>query len=240
MNIPATKNTDVSPRGAARMPVHVATKKQLFAEFGHIAKAVSNPVRLEMLDFLAQGECTVEFLAEKCGQKIGNISQHLRLLAQTGLVTQRREGTFIHYRGTTTAERLIESLASAAAEVSPQVQEITRSYFHAKDDLFKKSNAQLLNEVKRGDVMLIDVRPSDEFANGHIAGARSLPLKDLLAEIKKLPKDKEIVAYCRGPWCVLAVEAVQLLQKNGRSASRLEDGFPQWRAKKLPIASVAS
>lgn len=214
-----------------------AIKKQLFEEFGLIAKAVSNPVRLEMLDYLAQGECTVEFLAQKCGQKIGNISQHLRLLAQSGLVTQRREGTFIHYRGTITAEKLIEHLASAAAEVSPKVQEITRSYFHSKDDLFKKSNSQLIADLKRGETLLIDVRPPDEFENGHIAGARSVPLKNLLAEIKSLPKDREIVAYCRGPWCVLAVEAVQLLKKNGLKASRLEDGFPQWRSKNLPIAS---
>jgi rhodanese-related sulfurtransferase len=211
-------------------------KKQLFDEFALIGKAVSNPVRLEMLDFLAQGECTVEFLAQKCGQKIGNISQHLRLLSQTGLVTQRREGTFIHYRGTVTAEKLLECLASAAAEASPRVQEITRSYFHSKDDLFKKSNAQLLAEVKRGEILLIDVRPPDEFENGHIAGARSVPLKSLLAEIKSLPKGKEVVAYCRGPWCVLAVEAVQLLKKNGLNASRLEDGFPQWRSKKLPVS----
>lgn len=214
-----------------------STKKLLFAEFGLMAKAVSNPVRLEMLDYLAQGECTVEFLAQKCGQKIGNVSQHLRLLAQTGLVTQRRQGTFIHYRGTVTAERLVENLASAAAEALPKVQEITRSYFHSKGDLFKKSNAQLVAEVKRGEILLIDVRPPDEFQSGHIAGARSVPLKNLLAEIKTLPKGKEIVAYCRGPWCVLAVEAVQLLRKNGLNASRLEDGFPQWRSKKLPVAS---
>lgn len=214
-------------------------KKELFEEFSLIAKAVSSSVRIEILDYLAQGECTVEFLAQKCGQKIGNISQHLRLLAQVGLVTQRRQGTFIHYRGTATAEKLIESLTSAAAEASPKVQEITRSYFHAKDDLFKKPNSQLITEVKRGEILLIDVRPPDEFENGHIAGARSVPLKSLLAEIKSLPKDKEVVAYCRGPWCVLAVEAVQLLKKNGLNASRLEDGFPQWRAKKLPVASIA-
>jgi rhodanese-related sulfurtransferase/DNA-binding MarR family transcriptional regulator len=213
-----------------------STKKLLFTEFSLMAKAVSNPTRLEMLDYLAQGECTVEFLAQKCGQKIGNISQHLRLLSQTGLVTQRRQGTFIHYRGTAAAEKLVESLASAAAEASPQVREITRLYFHGKDDLFIKSNVELLAAVKRGEILLIDVRPPDEFENGHIAGARSVPLKKLLSEVKALPKNKEIVAYCRGPWCVLAVEAVQLLKKSGLNASRLEDGFPQWRAKKLPIA----
>ena len=130
----------------------------------------------------------------------------------------------------------MESLASAAAEASPKVQEITRSYFHSKEDLFKKSNAQLVAEVKRGEILLIDVRPADEFQSGHIAGARSVPLKDLLAEIKTLPKNKEIVAYCRGPWCVLAVEAVQILKQSGLHASRLEDGFPQWRSKKMPVA----
>lgn len=214
-----------------------SVKKTLFAEFSLIAKATANPVRLEILDYLAQGECTVEFLAQKCGQKIGNISQHLRLLAQTGLVTQRREGTFIHYQGTKAAIKLVEHLAAAAAEVSPRVQEITRSYFHAKGDLCKKSNAEVMAAIKRGEIVLIDVRPTDEFENGHIAGARSVPLKNLLAEIKSLPKNAEIVAYCRGPWCVLAVEAVQLLKKKGVSASRLEDGFPQWRAKKLPVSA---
>ena len=212
-------------------------KKQLFEEFGLIAKAVANPVRLELLDYLAQGECTVEFLAQKCGQKIGNVSQHLRLLAQTGLVTQRREGTFIHYRGTVTAEKLVENLAATAAEASSKVQEITRSYFHSKDDLYKKSNVDLLAAVKRGEVLLIDVRPPDEFKSGHIVGARSVTLKNLLTEMKTVPKNKEIVAYCRGPWCVLAVEAVQLLKKKGLKASRLEDGFPQWRAKKLPVSA---
>jgi len=212
-------------------------KKQLFREFSLIAKAVSNPVRLEILDFLAQGECTVELLAQKCGQKIGNISQHLRLLAQAGFVTQRREGTFIHYRGTATTEKLVEHLASAAVETSPRVQEIIRSYFHRDGGLFKKPNAQLVAEVKRGEILLIDVRPPDEFQSGHITGARSVPLKNLLAEIKTLPKGKDIVAYCRGPWCVLAVEAVQLLKKNGHKASRLEVGFPQWRAKKLPVST---
>lgn len=212
-------------------------KRDLFEEFSQLGKAISNPVRLEILDYLAQGECSVEFLAQKCGQKLGNVSQHLRLLSSVGLVTQRREGTFIYYRGTQAAERLVESLGRAAAEASPKVQEITRSYFHAREDLCRKNNMEIVAAVKKGEVLLIDVRPPDEFGHGHIAGAQSVPLKTLVTELKKLPRDKEIVAYCRGPWCVLAVEAVQLMKKNGLHASRLEDGFPQWRAKKLPVAS---
>lgn len=214
----------------------MSKKQELLTEFSRIAKAVASPVRLEILDYLAQGECSVEFLAEKCGQKTGNISQHLRLLLAAGLVTQRREGTFIHYRSTAAAERLVESLGRTASEVSPKVQQLARTYFHAKDELCKKEHPELLADVERGEILLIDVRPADEYAQGHIAGARSVPLKKLVAELGKLPRDKEIVAYCRGPWCVLAVEAVDILRKKGYRALRMEDGFPQWRARSLPVA----
>jgi len=211
-------------------------KKELFEEFSDIARATASPVRLEILDYLAQGECTVEFLAEKCGQKLGNVSQHLRLLLKRGLVKQRREGTFVHYRSTAAAGRLLECLASVAADTSPRVQEIRRSFFHSREDLFKKSDKEVLDAVERGEIVLIDVRPADEFKHGHIAGARSVPLKDLVAEMNSLPGDREIVAYCRGPWCVLAVEAVELLRRKGFRASRLEDGFPQWQSRELPTS----
>lgn len=214
----------------------MSKKQELLAEFSRIAKAVASPVRLEILDYLAQGECSVEFLAEKCGQKTGNISQHLRLLLSTGLVSQRREGTFIYYRSTAAAESLVESLGRAASEVLPKVQQLARTYFQAKSELCRKEGRELLADVERGEILLIDVRPADEYAQGHIAGARSVPLKKLVTELGNLPRGKEIVAYCRGPWCVLAVEAVAVLKKNGLNASRLEDGFPQWRAKKLPVA----
>jgi len=211
-------------------------KKSLFDEFSLVAKAVSNPVRLEILDYLAQGECTVEFLAKKCGQKVGNISQHLKLLSQSGLVTQRREGTFIHYRATESAVKFVSGLAEVAAATSPRVQAIAQSYFHARDELCKKSNSELLTALKRGEIVLLDVRPADEFENGHIAGARSVPLARLAQEIKTLPKGKQIVAYCRGPWCVLAVEAVKILRGSGYDATRLELGYPQWRLNSFPVS----
>jgi len=211
-------------------------KKSLFDEFSLTAKAAANPVRLEILDFLAQGECTVEYLAQKCGQKVGNISQHLTMLSQAGLVIPRRDGTFIHYRATEMAVKLVAGLAEVAAATSPRVQSIAENYFRARDEMCKKSNTEVLAALKRGEIVLLDVRPTDEFENGHIAGARSVPLADLMRQVSMLPANKEIVAYCRGPWCVLAVEAVQLLRQHGLKASRLADGYPQWSLQGLPVA----
>jgi rhodanese-related sulfurtransferase len=212
-------------------------KKALFAEFSVVAKAVANPVRLEMLDYLAQRECSVEFLAEKCGQKIGNVSQHLRSMAAAGLVMSRREGTYIYYRQTEAAQNLVEALSAAAVSTSPAVAEIVRSYFESKSTLTRRDANQVISAVRKREIVLIDVRPRDEYEAAHIEGARSIPLKELEAQLSQLPKNTEVVAYCRGPFCVLSVEAVALLEKKGYKATRLADGLPQWRKKGLPVSS---
>ncbi|AFM14079.1 ArsR/SmtB family transcription factor [Turneriella parva] len=210
-------------------------KKALFAEFSLVAKALSNPIRLEMLDYLAQMECSVEFLAQKCNQKIGNISQHLKTMSRAGLVRSRREGIFIYYAQTEVAQTLTDALANTAVKSSPAASEIIRSYFDQKDTLSRYDAEQIITAIKNRDIVLIDVRPHDEFDAGHIEGARSIPLKELEAELTNLPKGSEIVAYCRGPYCVLSVEAVAVLERHGFKASRLSEGLPQWRQKGLPI-----
>jgi rhodanese-related sulfurtransferase/DNA-binding transcriptional ArsR family regulator len=211
-----------------------SVKAQVFAELAAIGRAVGNPVRLELLDFLAQGECTVERLAEKCGQKIGNVSQHLRALARAGLVNTRRDGVFIYYSAHPASGALFDALGAAAAACSPVVQTALRTYYAAPEQSVRKSSRELVAEVQRRTVLLLDVRPAEEYSAGHIAHAINVPLADLKTHIKRLPKNVEIVAYCRGPFCVLSVEAVRALREAGFRASRLAEGYPQWKARRLP------
>ncbi len=209
-------------------------KAQVFEELSRIGRAVGNPVRLELLDFLAQGECTVERLAEKCGQKIGNVSQHLRALARAGLVQTRRDGVFIYYSAHPASGALFDALGAAAAACSPVVQTALRTYYEAPEQTVRKSARELLAAVKGRKALLLDVRPRDEYAAGHIAHAINVPLAELKTHLKELPKNAEIVAYCRGPFCVLSVEAVRVLSSAGFRASRLAEGYPQWKARRLP------
>jgi rhodanese-related sulfurtransferase/DNA-binding transcriptional ArsR family regulator len=211
-----------------------SVKAQVFEELSRIGRAVGNPVRLELLDFLAQGECTVERLAEKCGQKIGNVSQHLRALARAGLVQTRRDGVFIYYSAHPASGALFDALGAAAAACSPVVQTALRTYYEAPEQTVRKSARELLAAVKSRKALVLDVRPRDEFAAGHIAHAINVPLAELKAHLKELPKNTEIVAYCRGPFCVLSVEAVRVLCGAGFRASRLAEGYPQWKARRLP------
>lgn len=212
-------------------------KRQLLTAFAAIGQALGHPVRLELLDYLAQGECTVEKLAARCDQKIGNVSQHLRVLARAGLVTTRREGTFIYYSAAPAAGPLFDSLGRAAAATLPAAQAVLRSYFETPDQMVRQAARDLVTAVERREVLLLDVRPPDEFAAGHIAGAVNIPLSELQSRLKRLSKRREIVAYCRGPYCVLAVEAVRALRAAGYRASRLSEGFPQWKARRWPSAA---
>ena len=211
-------------------------KDALFDGFAEVAKALANGRRDELVDVLAQGERHVEELAEEIGQSVANTSFHLRTLAAAGLVVTRREKNRIFYR--LASDRVIElwtALRDVASAHHAELEDLVEAYVGHRDQLDEVSRAQLAERIKAGDVMVVDVRPAAEYAAGHIAGARSIPMERLAKELRTLPADVEVVAYCRGPYCVLADEAVRLLRRRGRTARRLADGYPEWRHARLPI-----
>lgn len=217
-----------------------AAKSALFDGFAEIAKALANGRRTELVDVLAQGERHVEELADEIEQSVANTSFHLRTLATAGLVTTRREGTRVYYR--LASERvgdLWRALRDVAAAHHGELDELVLAYLGQRDHLDEVSRSDLAKRIAMGDVIVIDVRPPAEYAAGHIAGARSIPIERLAREMRSLPAEVEIVAYCRGPYCVLADEAVRLLRKRGRTARRLVDGFPEWRHARLPVQTVS-
>ena len=210
----------------------------LHEQFARIGKAVASPKRTELLELLCQGERSVDALAQATHMGVTNASQHLQVLKAAGLVETRREGTRIHYRAAD--ERVcgfISELGAVARARLVEVERIARDYLEAPGELEPVTRQELLRRLSRRDVVVIDVRPKDEYRAGHIRGAISLPLTDLKRRLRELPKDALIVAYCRGPYCVLAPQALTLLRARGFRARRLEDGLPEWRAAGLPIAS---
>jgi rhodanese-related sulfurtransferase/DNA-binding transcriptional ArsR family regulator len=213
-------------------------KRALYAQFAIVAKAVAHENRLELLELVAQGERSVEDLAERSGISVANASQHLQHLRRAGLVAARRQAKFVLYR---LADEAVLSMLAAMQKVAErnlgEVERILRSYFHERDALEPVSRAELTQRMKKGRVTIIDVRPADEFALGHVTGARNIPLSELKRNLSKLDRKTEIVAYCRGPYCVLSFEAVAQLRKLGFKARRLEDGLPEWRAAGLPVQS---
>jgi rhodanese-related sulfurtransferase len=214
-------------------------KDALFDGFADIAKALANGRRAELIDVLAQGERHVEELADEIGQSVANTSFHLRTLAVAGLVVTRRDKNRIYYR--LASERVIElwsALRDVAAAHHAELDALAAAYLGHRDELDELSRSELAARLDVGDVVVLDVRPSAEYAAGHIAGARSIPADRLARELRTLPDDVEIVAYCRGPYCLLADDAVRLLRRKGRAARRLEDGFPEWRQANLPIQSL--
>jgi rhodanese-related sulfurtransferase len=203
-------------------------KTELFAAIAVMGKAFASPTRLELLDLLAQAPRTVEQLARASGQSMANTSQHLQALHTAGMVSRAREGTRVRY---TIADDRALALWLALRDTSvAQLGEVERA---ARDYLGDEVEAigrdELIARLGRGDVVLIDVRPEEEFAAGHIEGARSIPLRDLQERLAEIPADREVVAYCRGPYCAYAHEAVRHLQAAGRSARRLKEGWPEWR-----------
>jgi len=212
-------------------------KQLLYSRFAEVAKALGHGRRLEILELLAQGERSVEALAARAGLGIANASQHLRLMRRAGLLASRRDGKHILYR---LSDPAVLALTAALQRVGERnlagVRDVIAGYFHQRDALEPVSRRQLAQRVKDGLVTVLDVRPEDEFAAGHLPRAVNIPLGALARRLDELPKGREIVAYCRGPYCVLAFEAVARLRKHGFTARRLEDGFPEWQAAGLPVA----
>lgn len=214
-------------------------KDALFDGFADIAKALANGRRAELIDVLAQGERHVEEVADEIGQSLANTSFHLRTLAGAGLVVTRRDKNRIYYR--LASDRVIElwsALRDVAAAHHAELAALAAAYLGHRDEFDQLSRIELAARLAAGDVVVVDVRPPAEYAAGHIAGARSIPADRLARELRTLPDDVEIVAYCRGPYCLLADDAVRLLRRKGRAARRLEDGFPEWRHANLPIQQL--
>jgi rhodanese-related sulfurtransferase/DNA-binding transcriptional ArsR family regulator len=211
-------------------------KQQLFAQFAAIAKTLGHAHRLELLEQLAQGERTVEVLASRTGLSIANASQHLQHLRRVGLLKARRQGKFVYY---TLADDGILDVLGALRRIAErniaEVDRVVRGYFNKLDGLEPVTRKQLLKLIRAGAVTVLDVRPPDEFDLGHLPGAVNIPLPALKARLAEINPDREIVAYCRGEYCVLSFEAVALLRARGFKARRLEEGLPEWRAAGLPI-----
>ena len=218
----------------------IGPKQALYAEFASVARALGSQHRLEILEHLAQGERGVEALAERVGLSIANASQHLQQLRRAGLVASRRDGKFVLYRlADETVLGLIAALSGIAERNLAEVDRIRRSYFDDRDSMEPVSREELLQRTRAGLVTVLDVRPADEFEVGHVPGAVNIPLGELEARLTELDTDQEIVAYCRGPWCVLSFEAVAALRARGFKVRRLEDGLPEWRAAGLPVESAS-
>ena len=212
-------------------------KQTLFVQFAAVAKAAAHPHRLALLEQLAQGERSVEVLADRTKLSIANASQHLQQMRRAGLLAVRREGKFMFYRLADDAVlELLASLRRVAERSSAEVAQVVRSYFDERDSLEPVSRRELADRLKSGLVTVLDLRPKDEFALGHVPGAINVPLGELEKRLAEFDPDQEIVAYCRGPYCVLSYEAVAILRARGFSVRRLEDGLPEWRVAGMPVA----
>lgn len=212
-------------------------KAAVFASFAAVAQALGHAHRLELLEHIGQGERSVDVLAARSGLSFANTSRHLQHLRRARLVAARRDGKRVLYR---LADDAVVDLLSALRRVgernAAEVQKVVSGYFHERDSFEPVSHEDLAGRMRDGLVTVLDVRPEDEFALGHLRGAINIPLADLERRLSRLPRDKEIVAYCRGAYCVLAFEAVALLRARGFKAWRLKDGFPEWRVAGLPVA----
>jgi len=213
-----------------------AAKDALFDGFAEVAKALASGRRAEIVDLLAQGERSVDEISDEIGQSVANTSHHLRAMARAGLLSTRRDGTRIYYAlAGERVEALWAALRDVAAEHVAGIERLTEAYLGDRDGLEAISRKELAARLRRGDLVVLDVRPEPEFRAGHIAGARSVPINELRRNLRALPKDVEVVAYCRGPYCVYADDAVRELNRRGYRAQRLEDGYPEWKQAGLPV-----
>jgi rhodanese-related sulfurtransferase/DNA-binding transcriptional ArsR family regulator len=213
-----------------------AAKDALFEALASVGKAVSSGRRAEIVDLLAQGERSVEDVAAELGQSVANTSHHLRNLARAGLVRTRREGTRVIYG--LASDQVLELwtvMRQVAAQHVAEVDRLAEAYLGRQDGLQPITRDELARRIRRGEVTVVDVRPAAEYKAGHVEGARSLPIRELRRRLDSLPRDGELVAYCRGPYCVFADDAVRLMRRQGLEARRLEDGFPEWKRAGLPV-----
>ena len=215
-------------------------KQELFSQFARVGKALSNGNRLEILEFLAQGERSVEQLSKVAGLTVANTSQHLQQLRHAGMVTCRKEGLKVYYSiSGDDVIKLLDALRAVAERHVTDVQYLVNTYLTVKDDLEPIPREELIERVRDGLVTVLDVRPPEEYAAGHVPGAVNIPLQELEQHLEELDnpenENREIVAYCRGPHCVLAFDAVARLREKGMKARRLEDGYPEWKTAGLPI-----
>lgn len=213
-------------------------KDEIYAQVARISKAAAAPKRLELLDLLAQGPRTVETLAGLAGITIGNASQHLKILRAARLVDANKQGLYVEYRLADAAVAdFFVALRSLATARLAEIEHVRREFLERRGELESVPTDELVRRVRGGEVTVLDVRPKEEFEAGHIPGARSIPVGELARRLKELPKDREVVAYCRGPYCVMAAEAVELLQRKGFRAHRMEHGVADWRARGWRVSS---
>ena len=211
-------------------------KQDVHAQLARVGKALSHGNRLELLDFIAQGPRSVDELATMTRLSIANASKHLQELRRAGLVRARKEGLRVYYElAGPDVVALIAALGRVAETRLAEMEQLVRTYITARDDLEPVAAAELFKRAKLGLVTVLDVRPAKEFAAGHLPGAINVPVEDLAKRLRKLPKGREVIAYCRGPYCLLSVDAVALLRTKGFKARRLQDGFPEWKASGLPV-----
>jgi rhodanese-related sulfurtransferase/DNA-binding transcriptional ArsR family regulator len=212
-------------------------KDALFDAFAEVARALASGRRAEIVDVLAQGERSVDDLADEIGQSVANTSHHLQALTRAGLLTSRREGTRIFYRlANEHVAGFWGALRDVAADRVAGFERLAAAYLGDRSQLEAITRAELARRLRRGDVVVLDVRPGAEYDAGHIAGARSIPVRELQRHLREIPKEKEVVAYCRGPYCVYADDAVRELTRRGFRARRLEDGYPEWHQSGLPVS----
>lgn len=211
-------------------------KREVFRDLARIGTALSSPVRLELLELLAQGERSVDELATLTGASVANASQHLQKLKAAGLIAGRKEGQYVYYRlAGDEVVALVGALGRAGEAYLADVERTVRAYYAARDDLEPVPAREVLDRARKGLVTVLDVRPPEEFAAGHVPGAVNIPVHELEKRLSELPKRREIVAYCRGPYCLMSFDAVALLRRKGLKARRLEDGMPEWRLAGLPV-----
>jgi ArsR family transcriptional regulator len=215
-------------------------KHAVFSGLAELAKALASPNRIEIIELLGQGERSVDAIAERLGLSVANTSQHLRLMQRCGVLASRRDGKRVLYALSDPAVvELMSALSRLAERRTAEVRSVVSSYFQQRDSLEPVSRSELVDRMAAGLVTVLDVRPKDEFAHGHLPGALNIPLGQLDRRLAELSPDREIVAYCRGPWCVLSFEAVAALRDHGFTVHRLEDGYPEWRAAGLPVEQAA-
>lgn len=212
-------------------------KDTVYEQLARVGKAVAAPKRLELLDLLCQGPRTVEVLAGQAALSVANASRHLQVLRGAGLVESEKRGLYVEYRlANEQVGRFYLALRKLAESRNAEIDRVARAFFEQRDDLEAVPRGELLRRVRHGEVTVLDVRPAEEYRAGHIPGALSIPVGEIKARLAELPKGRDVVAYCRGPYCVMAVEAVTILRRKGIRAHRLEEGVLEWRARGWPVS----